>query len=91
MFLTTTACIVVVLLVIHPLTALLMRATKKGNTMSTLYIPRSVFDLSDDADYMICVFCDTETDLPYCVGCQEYKGLMSVSDWESYTGEKWEV
>ncbi len=50
-----------------------------------------MFDMSDDADYMICVFCDTDTVLPYCEGCQEYKGLMSVSDWESYTGEKWEV
>ena len=44
----------------------------------------------NDIDYMVCVFCDTATDLPYCRGCQEYKGLMTISDWESYTDEVWE-
>lgn len=38
----------------------------------------------------ICVFCDESTTLPYCAGCQEYKGLMTIQEWESYTGETWE-
>jgi hypothetical protein len=46
--------------------------------------------LVDDLDYMVCVFCDAATDFSYCRGCQEYKGLMTISDWESYTGEVWE-
>ncbi len=57
--------------------------------MSTISIPRSVFDMFDDNEFAICVFCDSPTSLPYCPDCQEYKGLMSVSDWESYTGEVW--
>jgi hypothetical protein len=58
--------------------------------MSTISIPRSSFDIFDENEFAICVFCDTATDLPYCTGCQEYKGLMTVSDWEAYTGETWE-
>ena len=58
--------------------------------MSTISIPRSAFDLFDENEFAICVFCDNATSLPYCPGCQEYKGLMSVSDWEDYTGEIWE-
>jgi hypothetical protein len=56
-----------------------------------LMITSSMYNQCDDIDFMVCVFCDTEAILPYCRECHEYKGLMSVSDWESYTGEKWEV
>lgn len=38
----------------------------------------------------VCAYCDTATDLPYCARCQEYDGLMSVEQWEAYTGETWE-
>lgn len=55
--------------------------------MATISIPRSVVEFDEDR---ICVFCDTLTDLPYCAGCQEYKGLMTIAEWESYTGETWE-
>jgi hypothetical protein len=58
--------------------------------MSTISIPRSMFDMFDEDGYAICVFCDSATSLPYCARCNEYKGLMSVSDWESYTGETWD-
>lgn len=58
--------------------------------MTTLYIPRETFDHVDDGDLMVCVFCDNATDLPYCANCEEYKGLMTIEDWESYTGETWE-
>ena len=57
--------------------------------MTTLHIPASLFDGIDEG-HMVCVFCDTETSLPYCALCQEYKGLMTIAEWESYTGETWE-
>ena len=53
-------------------------------------VPVDIFDtLADEAT--VCVYCDTLASLPYCVGCREYKGLMSISEWESYTGEVWEA
>lgn len=54
--------------------------------MATIQIPRSFLDLDESR---VCVFCDTLTDLPYCAGCQEYKGLMTIAEWEEYTGETW--
>lgn len=55
--------------------------------MTVMNIPVSFLDHEDS---MVCVFCDTMTDLDYCISCNEYKGLMTVSEWESYTGETWE-
>ena len=54
-------------------------------TMMT--IPVSILDLDEP---MVCVYCDTLTDTFYCATCQEYKGLMTIAEWETYTGEKWE-
>lgn len=56
----------------------------------TITVTRSVMDLLDEGETLICVFCDQSTTLPYCDPCQEYKGLMTISDWETYTGEVWE-
>ena len=58
--------------------------------MTTLYIPRDMFDMIDDMDTMVCVFCDNEVHDTYCHNCQEYKGLMTIAEWEAYTGEVWE-
>lgn len=58
--------------------------------MTTMIISRDMMDHYDDGDYMVCVFCDESTTLPYCANCQEYKGLMTIEDWEAYTGEVWE-
>ena len=55
--------------------------------MTVLSIPRHILDMEDDTK--VCVYCDTETTLPYCAGCQEYKGLMTIAEWEDYTGETW--
>lgn len=55
--------------------------------MTTMIIPVS---LIDNDERMVCVFCDTEVAEPYCSQCMEYKGLMTISEWEAYTGEKWE-
>ena len=46
----------------------------------------------------VCVFCDCTAEyqlingrlIAYCPECNEYKGLMTVEDWEDYTGQKWE-
>lgn len=58
--------------------------------MTTLSIPMDILDALDDASTMVCVFCDESTTLPYCGRCQEYKGLMTIEEWEAYTGETWE-
>ena len=58
--------------------------------MTTLNVTRSVWDALDEGDTMVCVFCDQDTTLPYCTSCEDYKGLMTVADWESYTGEVWD-
>lgn len=41
-------------------------------------------------DTRVCVFCDETTDGVFCGSCGEYKGLMSIAEWEEYTGETWE-
>jgi hypothetical protein len=38
----------------------------------------------------VCVFCDELTNTFYCSKCEEYKGLMTITEWEKYTGEVWE-
>jgi hypothetical protein len=37
----------------------------------------------------VCVFCTLVTTQYYCGYCQSYKGLMTIGEWETYTGEKW--
>jgi hypothetical protein len=58
--------------------------------MSVIIIPQSIMD-DFDGDLKVCVFCDNATVLPVCVGCEDYKGLMTVEEWEAYTGETWEA
>ena len=38
----------------------------------------------------VCTFCDTMVDGFICSDCGEYKGLMTIDEWEDYTGEVWE-
>lgn len=56
----------------------------------TQTITRETMDFLFEDETKVCVFCDTATDMPYCSGCQEYKGLMTIAEWEDYTGEVWE-
>jgi len=56
----------------------------------SLQIPVYLYDGVEE-DVQVCVFCDGATTLPYCAPCQEYKGLMTISEWEAYTGEVWEA
>lgn len=55
--------------------------------MATMTIPVRIIDIECS---MVCVFCDIETTRHYCPSCNEYKGLMTIKDWEDYTGEVWE-
>lgn len=46
--------------------------------------------LMDTEDIRICAYCDTATTRAFCDECGEYKGLISISEWETMTGEVWE-
>jgi hypothetical protein len=69
--------------------ARLQVTTTKGKTMTTLSLPISLIE-SDER--MVCVFCDDEVneEMAYCPKCMDYKGIMTIAEWEDYTGEKWE-
>lgn len=58
--------------------------------MTLMFISSEAFDRLSDLDSKVCVYCDTLTSSFSCPSCGEYKGLMSIEDWESYTGETWE-
>lgn len=58
--------------------------------MSLIYITEDAYERLSDLDTKVCVYCDCETARYACPSCGEYKGLMSIEDWESYTGEVWE-
>lgn len=45
----------------------------------------------DFANKIVCVFCDNYAGDKFCARCNEYKGLMTLAEWLSYTGETWEV
>lgn len=47
--------------------------------------------LLDEDTTLVCVFCDVIVEDDYCHSCNEYKGLMTVSHWEEYTGESWSM
>jgi len=58
--------------------------------MSLIYITEEAFERLSDLDTKVCCYCDEGTVRMACPSCGEYKGLMSIEDWESYTGEVWE-
>jgi len=43
----------------------------------------------EQANFIVCVFCDNYAGLSYCLTCGEYKGIMTLGEWLSYTGEEW--
>ena len=40
---------------------------------------------------LVCQFCDVAVNNVFCYQCGEYKGIMTLAQWEDYTGEMWEV
>jgi hypothetical protein len=55
-------------------------------------VPVKTLDMfhEDEDIRKVCVFCDALTSLPYCSSCEEYKGIMTITEWQAYTGEVWE-
>jgi len=41
-------------------------------------------------DTTICIDCFTEVSEWVCYSCREYKTIMTVGDWEAYSGEKYD-
>ena len=43
------------------------------------------------AEYLICIFCERVYSDPNTSGCEcgDYKGIMTIAEWESQTGEKY--
>jgi hypothetical protein len=44
---------------------------------------------ADEANQIVCVFCSDYCSENFCVSCNEYKGLMTLGEWLSYTQESW--
>ncbi len=43
----------------------------------------------EEANQIVCVFCDDYAGNTFCGKCNEYKGLMTLGEWLSYTQESW--
>jgi hypothetical protein len=44
-------------------------------------------------DWKICDFCGevfSDTETIACYGCREYKGIMTIEEWEKYYGEQYD-
>ena len=61
---------------------------QKGSIMLTMDM--DMFEDLIDLDDKVCVYCDTRVDDVYCSDCMEYKGIMTIAEWQNYTGEIWE-
>jgi hypothetical protein len=38
----------------------------------------------------VCVYCEEYVLADACYRCNEYKGVMTIEEWEAYTGYMWE-
>lgn len=45
----------------------------------------------ENANKIVCVFCNDYADEFFCSSCNEYKGLMTLAEWLAYTGDVWEM
>jgi hypothetical protein len=44
-------------------------------------------------DWKICDFCEevfSDTETIACYGCREYKGIMTIGEWEKYYGKQYD-
>jgi len=51
-------------------------------------------NLADSLDknlVLICIYCAEVLCNVMCFDCNEYKGVMTMAEWEDYTGEVWEA
>jgi len=44
---------------------------------------------TDEANLTVCVFCSDYASEYVCSNCGEYKGIMTLGEWLSYTQESW--
>lgn len=44
---------------------------------------------TDEANLIVCSFCDDYAGDKFCAKCMDYKGLMTLGEWLSYTNESW--
>jgi hypothetical protein len=58
--------------------------------VALITITEEAYERLSELDAKVCVYCDRSTVRMACPSCGEYKGLMSIDEWESYTGESWE-
>jgi hypothetical protein len=49
-------------------------------------------DRIDDGERYVCEFCTVEVspDKAFCYSCNEYKGIITMTEWESINGEGWD-
>jgi len=40
---------------------------------------------------LVCLYCAEVLCNVICFDCDEYKGVMTMAEWEDYTGEVWEA
>ena len=44
----------------------------------------------DKNQVLVCQFCVVPVNNIFCYSCGEYKGIMTMTEWEDYMGEVWE-
>ena len=56
----------------------------------TIFEPEYDFDLLFDESTLVCAFCETiyEADTKVCYVCEDYKGLMTIVEFEHTYGER---
>ena len=58
--------------------------------MTTLIREITLYNVqADEANLIVCVFCSDYASDNFCGKCNEYKGLMTLGEWLSYTQESW--
>lgn len=45
----------------------------------------------EQANAIVCSFCDNYANEDFCSYCMEYKGLITLGEWLSMYGEGWEI
>ena len=40
---------------------------------------------------LVCMWCTQVLNNVMCFDCKEYKGVMTMKEWEEYTNETWEA
>jgi hypothetical protein len=52
-------------------------------------LPMNINEISPTSEF-VCVYCEEYVLADACYRCNEYKGVMTIEEWEAYTGYMWE-